>query len=31
MNITFIPGLNFDSSNTSAMGRFINLQVSKQW
>ena len=31
INITFIPGLNYDSSNTSATGRFINLQVSKEW
>jgi iron complex outermembrane recepter protein len=31
INITFIPGLNYDSSNTSALGRFINLQVSKEW
>jgi iron complex outermembrane recepter protein len=31
INITYIPGLNYDSSNTSALGRFINLQVSKAW
>jgi iron complex outermembrane receptor protein len=27
----FFAGLNYDSSNTSALGRFINLQVSKEW
>jgi outer membrane receptor protein involved in Fe transport len=26
-----IQGLNFDSSNTSPVGRFLRLQVSKQW
>jgi len=31
INITYIPGLNYDSSNTSALGRFINVQVSKEW
>jgi iron complex outermembrane receptor protein len=31
INITYIPGLNYDSSNTSALGRFIRLQVSKEW
>ena len=28
---TQIKGLNYDSSNTSAMGRLITLQVSKEW
>jgi iron complex outermembrane receptor protein len=31
IKITVVPGLNYDSSNTSALGRFINLQVSKEW
>jgi iron complex outermembrane receptor protein len=31
IRITFIPGLNYDSSNTSPLGRFISLQVSKEW
>jgi len=31
IRITYIPGLNYDSSNTSPTGRFINLQVSKEW
>jgi len=29
--LTDIPGFNYDSSNTSPLGRFINLQVSKEW
>jgi outer membrane receptor protein involved in Fe transport len=29
--LTSITGLNYDSSNTSALGRYINLQVSKEW
>ena len=28
---TFLPGFNFDSSNTSVVGRFITLQMSKEW
>jgi iron complex outermembrane recepter protein len=31
INITYTPGLNYDSSNTSALGRFIRLQASKEW
>jgi hypothetical protein len=29
--ITLIPGLNYDSSNTNPMGRFISLQILKEW
>jgi outer membrane receptor protein involved in Fe transport len=29
--LTTIQGLNYDSSNTSPLGRFINLQISKEW
>jgi outer membrane receptor protein involved in Fe transport len=25
------PGLNYDSSNTNPMGRFVSLQMSKEW
>jgi outer membrane receptor protein involved in Fe transport len=25
------PGLNYDSSNTNPMGRFVSLQISKEW
>jgi outer membrane receptor protein involved in Fe transport len=28
---TFLPGLNYDSTNTSPMGRFLTLRVSKEW
>jgi iron complex outermembrane recepter protein len=27
----FLPGLNYDSTNTSPMGRFLTLRVSKDW
>jgi iron complex outermembrane receptor protein len=29
--VTSIPGLNYDSSNTSPLGRFVSLQISKDW
>jgi outer membrane receptor protein involved in Fe transport len=25
------PGLNYDSSNTNPMGRFVSVQISKEW
>jgi iron complex outermembrane receptor protein len=25
------PGINYDSANTNPMGRFLNLQISKEW
>ena len=28
---TVTQGINYDSSNTSPLGRFVNLQISKQW
>jgi outer membrane receptor protein involved in Fe transport len=28
---TILPGLNYDSTNTSPMGRFLTLRVSKEW
>ncbi|MGB6308791.1 MAG: TonB-dependent receptor [Steroidobacteraceae bacterium] len=29
--VTSIPGLNYDASNTSPLGRFVSLQISKEW
>ncbi len=28
---TVSPGINYDASNTSPMGRFLTLQISKEW
>jgi iron complex outermembrane recepter protein len=29
--LTTVQGLNYDSSNTNPMGRFVSLQISKEW
>jgi outer membrane receptor protein involved in Fe transport len=29
--ITTMQGINYDSANTSPMGRFLTLRVSKEW